>query len=818
MTARRSPSPPAPSRARLPAVLAWLIPLVAALALVAWDASARIRKSLELSGHYGVAVRAPAPDVSSPTGYALGRRSLIPPVSAPDAMHWVMQTQAMAAEGNLRVRHVDYDNAPDGRAVHWAAPYRWWLIVLANTDRVLTGAPLPLAIERSALWAGPVLFGLGLIVLGTLSARNLGAIASGVISLGLATNASVSAQFAAGNADHHGAVILCALASVLLLVGRRDLGAKGTPARPIASAIVAAVGLWLSATTMIPVLLGIGLGAACAQILCKRAAGPETHVASHWRTWGMVGGGTTLLAWILEYAPVGSGWRLEVIHPLHAVAWLAGGEFLHRIAAPASEGREARPRRQQIPALVVCAVIAALPGLVIAAWGSEVYLPLDPLLLRLHAQFIAEFQSLPRLIAERGLDLAVLGMLGPIFLLIGGTALALRARAGRTALSLWCCAGPAVLLAAAACVQIRWLGLAGGLSLVAAAVALSMGRESERSGSLRVLAWAAGILLLLPGTVGALRAVVRADTPAAHDIRMLALRDVAHRLRLHVGDGALVIAAPPESTSQLIYFAGARGIGTLYWENHAGLARQAAFFGDAPDESALSLAQTAGITHVVIPSWDPGAAFSASLHRAVDSGTADPTDTLVRALSTGRPPDWLKPVAHRLPDHPLLRQESILIYEVAPARTPEQVAVDTAVFLMDMGRFDEAAAYEPTLRRISTALSAQSVLAMLQARRRDARGFSDTLARIIGLLPLADDTGPLDEHIRTVSVLAIGGETARATTQLRRALAAATESSIRSLSPGALGDLRALVDALQVPMPSPALEQLIVELDMRAEP
>ena len=79
--------------------LAWCGVLALLLACAGWDAWQRVSRSLDLSSAYGHAVHAPEPEPYSRTGYNLERRSLVPPIFAPDSLHWVMQTQAAADEG-----------------------------------------------------------------------------------------------------------------------------------------------------------------------------------------------------------------------------------------------------------------------------------------------------------------------------------------------------------------------------------------------------------------------------------------------------------------------------------------------------------------------------------------------------------------------------------------------------------------------------------------------------------------------------------------------------------------------------------------------
>src|SRR3569833_3616823 len=82
----------------------------------------------------------------SPTGLAHGQRDLIIPERNEDSLHWIMQTQQMLAQHQWRLRHVEYDNAPQGRAVSTPSPYRWWLGTLAWIAHAVSGRPLGLAV------------------------------------------------------------------------------------------------------------------------------------------------------------------------------------------------------------------------------------------------------------------------------------------------------------------------------------------------------------------------------------------------------------------------------------------------------------------------------------------------------------------------------------------------------------------------------------------------------------------------------------------------------------------------------------------------
>src|SRR5512147_1135230 len=126
--------------------VSWLAALAVSIGVGVWDGWNTVGYYTRVSATYGVAVRAPVNDAASPTGLSDGRRTIVYPANSVDGLHWIMQTQQMFATGSWRIRHVDEDNAPAGREVHWGSPYRWWLGVCAWIDHRVTGQPLLAAV------------------------------------------------------------------------------------------------------------------------------------------------------------------------------------------------------------------------------------------------------------------------------------------------------------------------------------------------------------------------------------------------------------------------------------------------------------------------------------------------------------------------------------------------------------------------------------------------------------------------------------------------------------------------------------------------
>src|SRR5688500_14825002 len=131
-----------------------LLVILGAAAFVIWTHSGRVRHVEHVSAVGG---QPAAIDVASATGLAGATRAIIVPAHHRESYEWITQTQQMLSRGELRVRHIDYENAPAGRPVVSTSPYRWWLATVAWVDHAMSGRPLGLSVERAALYSDPVL-------------------------------------------------------------------------------------------------------------------------------------------------------------------------------------------------------------------------------------------------------------------------------------------------------------------------------------------------------------------------------------------------------------------------------------------------------------------------------------------------------------------------------------------------------------------------------------------------------------------------------------------------------------------------------------
>jgi hypothetical protein len=783
-----------------------------------WDASDRINRAQVLE------TPTPAIDPASPTGYAFGQRRLILAPYSVDGYQWIMQAQQVVNGRGARIHFVDWDNAPAGRESHWSSGLVWWLAGLAWLDHAASGRPLPLAVETIAPIALPILLALLLLALTPLLVWRFGLLAASLVAAGLVLYQPVSVTFSVGYLDHHGLVAVCALLMVLFLAAggagwRRnpDFPADSLqdsdafltawlPERPaarkwfIASAVAGAAGLWINAATQVPVLMGIGLGAAGMALGMRTAsaiARPWVPAPTLWRLWGAAGAVASLSFYLLEYFPQLWTPRLEVNHPLYALAWLGTGDLLARFWAAPSREPGASPLKAILRALP--AVLALLlPPAVIFLAKDRVFALADPFLWALHIDNIEEFQPLPSLLARIPWPILLASASGPLCaFVIGILLLGSRTRQpwkSQIALAL----GPLAITSALAWQQARWLGVTCALALAALSLAVFVAIHSVPPQEIRKRTAGAGIfaaalfgIQLLCWPPWFLSATFGVP---ANNLPLLAARDLATLLRQRLGDEPGVIAGGFTVTSEILYFGGFRGLGTAYWENHAGLRATTEIIGADTDEAALAILEKHGVTHIVDASWDFFSTAADRLLRGLRKGEPVPANGFFDRLERGELPAWLRPVL-ALPGMP-----NALVYEIDPGQSRVEALVRTARFSAQCG------AVKPSATFLAQALAlapdnapALIVLARLQASQNEP-AFAATLRQLDSVLARNPRLEPPDEIDLAAVRLASQNEPA-ARMAAAAALAGLDSRALRRLAPSQLRELLEASEKWNLPFP-----------------
>jgi hypothetical protein len=670
------PSDSAPSTASPPRRRCWLdrpatfaLSLLLGLGILAGNAWTNWN-SIEALTATTLTQALPEIDPSSPTGYADGMRRVIMPQGL-DGYHWIMIAQRMASEGKWRIREVDYDNFPAGRAFHWSHLFAWWVVAMGSITAANTGLPLGAAIESAAVWAPLPLHALFLAGIPLAIRKSFGWVAAALLTLGMATVYTFASYFSVGMPDHHGlaaaSLLCCALFIALGGVGwtssPSDQGAQdGAEATDspraanariwfIASGIAGAIGMWISSATTIPVFVGLGLGI-LASVFCAPAAAGENlrYEPTLWRAWGWSAALASLFFYLLEYAPNHFGWRLEVNHPLYSLALAGAGELLFRITRWRFARLSIARGATEWVSLAAAAIALVLPAALIIAFGTAVFVVKDPFLWALHGNYILEFKPLLPWLQSQSPAARVL-FLNPLCLLVFAV---LRLVFSRKISARW----KAALLvpSVAACfvtvlgfAQNRWMSIADTLWLATFAVvagcvtrALNRPQFPEWQEALAAGFVAVMVLPMSQLVIRGVRGVGKPPVIGSGEYHAILARDLAYQLRMLSGQDIPVVASAPTTTTWMMYFGGMRGLGTLYWENTEGLKAAARLYSARSEEEAVRLIQQHQVSHIVILlSYEP---FLREFPALMGIPPDDPgQEPLLARMAAGRSsPQWAR--------------------------------------------------------------------------------------------------------------------------------------------------------------------------------
>ena len=623
------------------------------------------------------------------------------PAFTADVDMWIRYALALleGTEGP-RSHHTSVDNPPLGRDVHWNSALTWWIAGCGWTYHQLSGTPLPAAVERAAVWANFPLLLAFIAGFGWWTARRAGALAGVLVALAMVGHRSLYEGFMPAYPDHHGLIamgVLGLMLGVLFMGGGWTRGNSAAPGLALLpadenSARTAAAwagfwggfGMWISTASLAVPLALIPLAGVFATRLCRRdlAAAGAAFSANVWRTWGRVGALTSFGFYLLEYFPLHLCWRLEVNHPLYALAWWAGAEltaslleFLAampgenwRRAAPGADEEPERGEGAASPAALPPAIsrrtllftaawtlpLILAPALVILWRGAEVFAPLDPFVARLHETIVEFMPFLLRLQADGVLTHFEYVLVYPL-LYLAALALALfAARAHRFTLLLMLV--PALVLAALGYWQSRWGMLAGGADVPLLLAILLAAFSRPLLGATALRRWALALLtaaaLFGPGTfilLRGLREQISGNVVPSDETLELVYREIAQAIRESQPGGNVVLFASPNTSLGIGYYGRFQTLGTLYWENRDGL-HAAAELNSAPtEEAAAQNIRRLGVTHLAMVTQENYVLeYARLLNPAITQAQVEATFGF-RLLGKNIIPEWLEPLLYRAP-------------------------------------------------------------------------------------------------------------------------------------------------------------------------
>ena len=675
------------------------------------------------------------------------------PAFAADAHTWVRHALTLSEGRQTRLRFTDMDNAPDGREVHWNSAWGWIIAFGGKLEHWVNNTPLPRATERMTLWINPFTLMVLVIVLSAWAVRRAGLVAGVLLAAAIVGHPRIYEGFFPSYVDHHGILTLAVLGMFLgaLFMGAGWWQREGAwrpflPVSPevarrgaVSSAVCGALGMWVSAASVLPSIAVVGVsGLIVVLALGRRAiAAGERFDPDVWRTWGRVGGGLSFFFYLLEYFPNHLGLRLEANHPFYSAAWWAAGELMARVSAFWLQPEERRWKWDSSLWIHSAAVLLAPAAIIIG--GSKVFVVSDPFLSDLHKFYIQEF--LPLWVPLKGIGWS--GIAGVVFLenlplWVGILAVVFAWR--RLPVSVFFAVLAILLLTSMAWIQARWLlnssACQVGLGLLFVSVAI--GRLHSR------WRWAAALalggVLFLPQPY--LRLVAAKDDVAARrvspkDANAALARDVARVIRASQPEGDIVVLSSPNSSTAIGYYGRFKTLGTLYWENNAGLKAAGAILSASSAEEAAELIKKYRVTHIVMISEENFVEPYFRLLKASKSAEDFKQCFGFQLLFAKVIPTWLQMIPYKVPDDLAPLNVSALLFKVAFNQTPADALYHIALTKIALGNVAGAEEDFDTLIKGSPD-SFQPYLrkAELQAARGEHLAAAKSAAGAIGVAPL----------------------------------------------------------------------------------
>lgn len=773
------------NRLSRPTSLAWLALVAVSVALLTIMNTRRIARIEQISSQAPVA----ATDATSPTGYAHGTRGLLLPVGSATSQPRIMDVQKMAATGSWNAARAEYDNAPEGRPVQGASPYRWWLRLVSAAEPQSGGQ----AVERAALHADPALHLLLCAGAGLFAAWRFGAVAGGLLALGIAVLFSHAQVFSPGQPDDHGLFLTTNLGGLLLLLAGWQTAGQGAARYWLGAAGAAGgFGLWLDAGSQLAVLAAV-LAGGLAAILTLRRMPDAAGAGLPWHSWATGGAIVSISGWLIEGRPGGlAGADLDHNHPLLVLAWFGAAEILTRLHGQPWRETGRTGRIALVGGLV--ALFAPLGWLFHHGGANGVFFGPDHPALSGRGGLLGWFQA-------GGLGIGLIAALLPVLLIpaIWG----LKATGSTLRPLLTFALGCTLVLLVLGAWQLRWWGLLDVMLL-----GLLTAVASAAPGGFAGIAWRSGLgLLLLPGLIAAWPRHSTEQALSPTEARALVERDLAQWLAARSEPGTIAFA-PPELSASLCYYGGLRVVASPYPGNRDGLALATRIAGTVSTDEAQALVQQRGIQYLVLPSWDD------TLDRMAKLVAETPERSLVALLRQWLPPRWLRPVAYQQPMIPGLERDSLAVFEVVEPQENAIALSRLAEYFAEIGQLDLAAAVGDSLEQ-SFAADAGAMIARAKVAlaRREAR----TLARIMPeLLPAIadgrDEDLPWERRANLAIVLALTKNPDLARPQVEFCLEEADLERLRSLGPISLFRLLALARNLRVEFADASLEEAALKL------
>lgn len=619
-----------------------------------------------------------------------------------DSYYWITFARSMVENNNKRVRFTSTDNAPYGREVHWSNSYIYYHLILGKIYSTFSGDNLSRSIEITGRYANTILAGIFGLFWAIVFYKKFNFIIASIFPLTLFLFGDIQSQIRTGNADHHALQMLLFLSQLLsfFLAGAGFITAsiKETcdsgilnhfTLRPtmearwwiMLSSFFGAFGLWVSATHFSLIIGIIGISGLLSVIFWKiisRKKDPDNELHPYpelWRWWGVSGATFSIAFYLLEYFPDHFSMRLEVNHPLYALAWLGGSEILFRVSNILQADRLIfLLKKSFLPLLFGLCAVLFLPVLII--FGNESYHFIhDSVLLRTHSG-ISEFMPpssfgtaiLPGYLFNK-LGLLPLCILPCIVILFYPKACLFQRLIILQSLFIF------LFFLIPFLFQLRWINFLSISLLVLFLVFISslfqICLHHVKFKKLQFLIVLTPLLFLSPHWIQKIHNYyLRSDYKLSFFLRypgylsQMLPREIAINLSHVSSQTKPIVLCRNSHIPVLSYFNVARGVGGLYWENREGIYDYSKFWAALTDREAYEVINRRKVTHVYLEQQSDRMAKQTqwAYHGSNDQSQLKKTLAYRLAFHPDNHPSWLKPVEPFYSRS--IAQNKILFFEV----------------------------------------------------------------------------------------------------------------------------------------------------------
>lgn len=224
-------------------------------------------------------------------------------------------------------------------------------------------------------------------------------------------------------------------------------------------------------------------------------------------------------------------------------------------------------------------------------------------------------------------------------------------------------------------------------------------------------------------------------------------------------------------------------------------------------EEAQELMGIHGVTHIILPSWDP------FMDAYAQVGAGQVGGTFLERLHQWNIPHWLKPVPYLMPTVAGVEGQSAIVFEVVDEQDDATALSRIAEYFVDMGQLDLATKAGEGLRRFPADLGALVARAQVQLAAGEADAFAKSADVIVRRIAGgADRDLQWDQRIGLAVVLAQAHRVDLARPRLEECLAELDADKLRLLSTTLLYRLQVLRKALNLNISDPTLRALSRQL------